>query len=117
MIKKIKIENFRSIRNQEIELRNYTILIGDNGSGKTSVIEAINFALSPSYLSGRIKHTDFYNGEDNPIHIEIEFDKSSNAKLPDGYVKQDISYDKVLLKIKFNLYRQHAPAYNLIYLL
>jgi putative ATP-dependent endonuclease of OLD family len=66
MIKKVKIENFRSIKSQEIELNNYTILIGDNGTGKTSVLEAVNYALSPSFLSGRIKHTDFYNGEEKP---------------------------------------------------
>jgi len=101
MIKELKIENFRSIKSQKIALKNYTIFIGDNGTGKTSVLEAINYALSPSFLSGRIKHTDFYNGEDNPIAIELIFDSNLKAKLPDGYIKQEVEYDKVMLNIKF----------------
>jgi len=112
MIKELKIENFRSIKSQKIELENYTIFIGDNGTGKTSVLEAINYALSPSYLSGRIKHTDFYNGEDNPITIELIFDSNLKAKLPDGYVKQEIEYDKVLLNIKFREKKSPEKAFS-----
>ncbi len=112
MIKKVKIENFRSIKSQEIELKNYTILIGDNGTGKTSVLEAINYALSPFFLSGRIKHTDFYNGEDNPIVIELIFDSNLKAILPDGYGKRDIDYDKVLLNIKFREKKPPRKAFS-----
>jgi predicted ATP-dependent endonuclease of OLD family len=112
MIKKIKISQFRSIKYQEIELKNYTLLIGDNGTGKTSVLEAINYALSPSFLSGRIKHTDFFNGEENPINIELIFDSNLTAKLPDGYTKQEITYDKLLLKIKFRERKAPDKAFS-----
>jgi predicted ATP-dependent endonuclease of OLD family len=112
MIKKLKIEEFRSIKSQEIELKNYTIIIGDNGTGKTSVLEAINYALSPSFLSGRIKHTDFFNGEENPINIELIFDSNLTAKLPDGYTKQEITYDKLLLKIKFRERKAPDKAFS-----
>jgi len=112
MIKKLKIENFRSIKYQEIELKNYTILIGNNGTGKTSVLEAINFVLSSSFLSGKIKHTDFYNGEENPIAIECIFDSNQKGKLPDGYTKQEIDYDKVLLKIKFRERKAPEKAFS-----
>jgi len=112
MIKKVKIEQFRSIKSQEIELKNYTLIIGNNGTGKTSLLEAINYALSPSFLSGRIKHTDFFNGEENPISIELIFDNILKAKLPDGYTKQEISYDKVLLKIKFRERKTPKKAFS-----
>jgi len=112
MIKELRIENFRSIKSQKIELKNYTIFIGDNGTGKTSVLEAINYALSPSFLSGRIKHTDFCNGEDNPIAIELIFDSNLKAKLPDGYVKQEIDYDKLLLNIKFREKKSPEKAFS-----
>ena len=112
MIKELKIENFRSIKSQKIELKNYTIFIGDNGTGKTSVLEAINYALSPSFLSGRIKHTDFYNGEEIPISIELIFDNNLKAKLPDGYEKQEINYDKLLLKIKFREKKSPEKAFS-----
>ena len=41
MIENIKIENFKSIRNLEIELAPLTIFVGPNGSGKSSILEAI----------------------------------------------------------------------------
>jgi len=41
VIEGIKIENFKSIRNLEIELAPLTIFVGPNGSGKSSILEAI----------------------------------------------------------------------------
>ncbi|MGB9678234.1 MAG: ATP-dependent nuclease, partial [Candidatus Ratteibacteria bacterium] len=112
MIEKVVIENFRSIKNQEIEFKNYTVIIGNNGTGKTSVLEAINFALSPSFLSGRVKHTDFYNGEDNPIKIEIKFSEELKANLPDGYIKQKVPFKQVLLQIKFRERKAPEKAFS-----
>jgi hypothetical protein len=48
----------------------------------------------------------------NPISIELIFDSNLNAKLPDGYVKQDIGYDKVLLKIKFRERKASEKAFS-----
>mgnify|MGYP000017518462 CR=1 FL=1 len=46
LIKKLKLENIRSYEKQEIEFPNGSILLsGDIGSGKTSVLMAIEFAL------------------------------------------------------------------------
>jgi len=112
MIKKVTINNFRSIKSQAIELKNYTIIIGDNGTGKTSLLEAINYALNPSFLSGRIKHTDFFNGEEKPIVIELTFKNTLKAKLPDGYTKQEIDYNKVVLKIKFRERKAPNKAFS-----
>lgn len=36
------------------------MIIGNNGTNKTNILEALNFALSPTYLANRIKPTDFY---------------------------------------------------------
>lgn len=45
-LNKIKIENFRGISSLEIELeRDITVLIGENNSGKTTVLEALRFGL------------------------------------------------------------------------
>ncbi|WP_411679608.1 AAA family ATPase [Clostridium thailandense] len=45
-LKKIGISNFRAIENTEIEFEEgFNILIGDNGVGKTSILEAISVAL------------------------------------------------------------------------
>ncbi len=41
MIKEIKITNFKSIVNETIELSNVNVFIGENGCGKTNILEAI----------------------------------------------------------------------------
>jgi len=99
-ISKLTIKNFRCIKEQTLNAKELSIFIGDNATGKTSIIEAVNFALSPYFLSGRIKHTDFYNGSDEPIIIKIEFDESFTASLPDGYTTQKVECNGVFLEIK-----------------
>ncbi len=42
-IKKIKIKNFKSFKNLEIDLDNFNILIGANASGKSNFISIFNF--------------------------------------------------------------------------
>lgn len=99
-IKKLTINNFRGIKNQTLNLKELSIFIGDNTTGKTSIIEAINYALSPYFLSGKIKHTDFYRGSDDPIIIQIEFDTNFTVSLPDGYTTQKVACNGVHLEIK-----------------
>jgi putative ATP-dependent endonuclease of the OLD family len=45
-IKRVTIQNFRSIRHAEIELGTTTVLIGPNNAGKTAILEAIRIALT-----------------------------------------------------------------------
>ncbi|MBL8049648.1 MAG: ATP-binding protein [Anaerolineales bacterium] len=99
-IKSLSIQNFRSIQNQSFNSKELSIFIGNNGTGKTSILEAINFCLSPQFLSGRIKHTDFCANLDAPIIIDIKFDSTFTAKLPDGYTTQTVKCDGVHLEIK-----------------
>jgi predicted ATPase len=44
MITSVTIENFKNLRHQEIALEPLTVFVGPNGSGKTSVLEAIHLA-------------------------------------------------------------------------
>jgi predicted ATP-dependent endonuclease of OLD family len=99
-IKSVFIKNFRAIQEQQFTIKDLSILIGNNGTGKTSVLEAIHFVLSPYFISGRIKHTDFFNGSDEPIIIEIELTDAFEAELPDGFTTQKVSCNKVHLEIK-----------------
>ena len=45
-ITRIHIENFRSIRNLEMDLGDATVLIGQNNAGKTAILEAIRIVLT-----------------------------------------------------------------------
>jgi len=42
-IKKIIIKNFKSIKNITLNINDLIVMVGKNGSGKTNIIEAINF--------------------------------------------------------------------------
>jgi predicted ATP-dependent endonuclease of OLD family len=72
-IKKVKIKNFRGFKN-EVDISfdaKWTSLVGKNGTGKTSVLEALRLASSISW--GRVKADDFYD-DSQPIEICVEFD-------------------------------------------
>lgn len=60
IIKSLKIKNFRGIQSLELNFTDLNMIIGNNGTNKTNILEALNFALLPSYLANRIKPTDFY---------------------------------------------------------
>jgi predicted ATPase len=60
VISEIKIQNFKSIQDLRLKLGRVTVLIGENGSGKSNILEAIAFAgcaatdrLENEYLAPR----------------------------------------------------------------
>lgn len=101
MIKSITISNFRGIEEiKDLPIDKFNIIIGNNGTSKTSFLEAINFSFSPSFLSGRIKHTDFPNGNDSHIGVQTTLEKSISVSLPDGFTEQTITCNTISLKAK-----------------
>ena len=46
MIRNIRIKNFKAIKDLTIELTPFTVLIGENSSGKSTVIQALDFLCS-----------------------------------------------------------------------
>ncbi len=91
-MRKIRLENFRCYADQTIEFKpGINLLVGDNGSGKTSIIKACRYVLS-SFFAGfsdentvweSFKNDDFrvesYSGEIRPSKsITISF---ANRKL------------------------------------
>lgn len=64
-IKTLYIKNFRCFGSDGIRIPfndKATAFIGRNGSGKTSILEALNFLLGQDYLPTRISEKDFYSG-------------------------------------------------------
>jgi predicted ATP-dependent endonuclease of OLD family len=101
-IKNVYIKNFRGISelNDPIELLGLNVFIGDNGTSKTAILEAINLCLSPGYAAARFDINDFHNGTDENIEITVEFDENFFAKLPDGFTTQVVECNKVTLIAK-----------------
>lgn len=78
-IVQLKICNFRGIRSSIINFDGDTVIIGDNNTGKSTVLEAIDLVLGTDRLSRKpiIDEHDFYAGEyisKNQIPIEINIE-------------------------------------------
>ncbi|MGE4248162.1 MAG: ATP-dependent endonuclease [Parvibaculaceae bacterium] len=60
----VTIDNFRGIRSAKLILPDHAVLIGDNNTGKSSLLEAIDLVLGPDRLSRRppVDEHDFYRG-------------------------------------------------------
>jgi putative ATP-dependent endonuclease of OLD family len=78
-ISRIRIQNFRGIAQGELYLPGHSVLVGDNNTGKSTILEAIDLVLGPERLSRRpiIDEHDFHAGyyigdEDNPVEIRVE---------------------------------------------
>ncbi|WP_294052145.1 ATP-dependent endonuclease [Thiolapillus sp.] len=63
-ISRLIIENFRGIKTAELFFPDHVVLIGDNNTGKSTILEAINLVLGPDRLNRRppIDEHDFYVG-------------------------------------------------------
>jgi len=72
-IAKVKISNFRSIRELEFEAQPQTVFIGPNNHGKSNILRALEFALSPKY---KPSEEDFFrrgNNIEKVMFVELTF--------------------------------------------
>ena len=62
-IVRIRIQDFRCIREAEIFPRTHNVLLRPNNVGRTAVLGAINLALNPEIFArpGVIDENDFFN--------------------------------------------------------
>lgn len=98
----IKLINYKGF--QEIEIpfkKRTTLLVGNNGSGKSSILEAIQKTLT--HFSSRLS-TKSYNGEQiDELDININSDYSTlipTFKIKDTYVSFELSQSKALVEPK-----------------
>ena len=97
MINAIEIKNFKSAEKLDLEFGRVNTFIGENGSGKSTILEALAFAVAaendkldaeflenrgvrvtiPEFMRSQFKDADF----DRPIEIELLFgDKGESRK-------------------------------------
>ncbi len=71
-IKKITIDNFRSIKRVEIECEPMMVFIGQNNHGKSNVFLALQFFFDSAF---RISKDDFFRYADNQnfMSVEVQF--------------------------------------------
>lgn len=79
-VSELKLWNFRKYGGEDFDLtkphlivpfqKGMNVLIGENDSGKTAIIDAIKYVLKTNaYESIRLQHDDFYNDKE---HLRIE---------------------------------------------
>ncbi len=91
MITKIHLENFKIFENVEINLKPFTVLMGENSSGKTTILQAIALSL-------RILHsTDLITWDKDNKKVLFRGKGIPYSQLPGLYV--DNPYDLFYAKI------------------
>lgn len=95
MIRNVEIRNFKSLRDVSIDLERFTVFVGGNGSGKTSVLSAIHTAVraatgDPQKVFAHERHGDwvYTRGGEGDLSICCRTDKgefSVEATPPEGY--------------------------------
>jgi len=95
-IKSVRIQNFRSFEDEIIFLDNYNCFVGANGSGKSTVLSALNIFFRDTSHSAHeytvLTKEDFHcKNTNNPIEITVTFDHLSDEAKEDlsHYVRQD----------------------------
>ena len=99
-IKKIHIENFRSIKELDFEPTMLTALIGKNNVGKSNVLSAIELMLGEKWPPYAIKEEDIFNHNENLTgKIELYFAEpiihayyGNNIEVPGFRLEFDITH-------------------------
>lgn len=105
---RVKIENFKSIRYCDISLSELNVLIGENGTGKTNILEALDYFyqnLTESHISNSV--FDENNRFSNEVNITVYFDFSKFVKISKSNSDDSILFDdQPSTKVKYtNYYR------------
>jgi predicted ATP-dependent endonuclease of OLD family len=70
-ISSVHVKNFRCLRDATLSCDDLTVLVGKNGSGKSSFLRALDIFYSPA---AQYTEEDFYNRNTNqPIRIQVTF--------------------------------------------
>ena len=92
-IKRIPIENFRSIKQANILVSDFNIFVGQNNCGKTNLFEALEFFFNG--YKGDIRELIFKRSSDLEMSVEIEF-----SDIQDGLSKMQNEKNRATLSGK-----------------
>lgn len=82
----VKLINFRNHKKKTFTFSNKTLLTGNNGAGKTNVLEAIYLTLNPGKKSTPERNIMFENKE---AMAELEFSKNGSVVTADIVFRED----------------------------
>src|SRR5262245_60628138 len=94
-VARVRIENFRGLKELEIDFDDTTVLVGENNSGKTSVLDALRLCLAELGSRRRVVFETFdFHLKDgaaephsaDPIRVDINFSEQSDGEWDDALV-------------------------------
>lgn len=97
-ITRLRIENFRSIRQIDLELGDTTVFIGPNNAGKTAILDAVRIALTRRWGQRGTGFTEYdvhlASETDDPkaspgVAIELRAEEAAAGEWPDA-LQQDL---------------------------
>lgn len=88
---KFKAKNFKNLENFEVTFSNYNLISGDNGSGKSSVLQGIAYCLTDK-LPEKLSEYVLWGKE----FFELTLDFEHNGDMYNYYVKYSTSTKKEL---------------------
>lgn len=98
---KLKIKNLKCLKDIEIPIHKFNLLIGENDSGKSTVLEALNIVLNDE----KPNEDDFFKDNKGNISKTIEVtcifelnDEEQNNLREFSYNKSELQYKKVLFR-------------------
>ena len=104
-LRSMNVNGFRIFENFSVEFdKHLNLIVGENNSGKTALIDAIRYALSTNSLDWiRIRESDFRSGQ-TKFSIQLKFDDVTarqaavfaehltHESLPDGQGRKSVLY-------------------------
>lgn len=75
MIRTVEYRNFKALRHVKLDLERFTVLVGPNASGKTSILEGLSFATHPSLIQLFLQDDPiplYTRGQEAPLEILLE---------------------------------------------
>ena len=99
-LKYLKIENFKSIKNCNMSIAELNILIGENGAGKTTILDAIKYFYNNMTENNQSNIIfDKNNFFSNCVKITLFFDCSHFFEISKSNMKHKSNYDGYFKKI------------------
>ena len=92
-LSRVRIENYRSCKQVDLEISSMHALVGANNAGKSSVLRALDLLFNPTV--GKIDEETFWNRDTSlTIRVEALFSEltPTETEALDGYLRPDGSF-------------------------
>lgn len=103
-LQSLKLSNFRSCYDTTVEFQPaLTLLVGENNSGKSNVIEALRLSTAPLNLR-RIRYfepEDRSHGRTTPVELDLVLDGLTDVQQAQYITALDITSGKAQYKVRF----------------